>query len=208
MILTETVNGVAFLRADLDRGAIAYVDADWIAADGRRAVPALVVADGHITFVPVAASPYVIGVVRDGEVAAGAVLDAIARRAVDAAGKASATAVAGTGRIAAAARALCRGGTADRRNPACLIDTSGDPQAIRSSAARVASLGTIVLAGEPAGRPLEVNLYPDVHVRGLTLVGVPGPSVGDQEGPSVVEEPAVTVTSGEPLPEAAWYRVT
>ena len=35
--------------------------------------------------------------------------------------------------------------------------------------------GTIVLVGESLGRTAEMNLYPDVHARGLTLVGVEPP---------------------------------
>ena len=40
---------------------------------------------------------------------------------------------------------------------------------------RVADLGTIVLVGEALGRTADMNLYADVHVRGLTLVGVSPP---------------------------------
>ena len=59
--------------------------------------------------------------------------------------------------------------------PQAIVDTTGDPSVIAHATRRVADLGTVVLAGEPLGRQFELNLYPDVHVRGLTLVGVAPP---------------------------------
>ena len=44
---------------------------------------------------------------------------------------------------------------------------------IESALERVDDLGTIVLAGPLPDATVRLNLYADVHVRGLTLLGIP-----------------------------------
>ena len=64
-----------------------------------------------------------------------------------------------------------------------------------------------------------MNLYPDVHARGLTLVGIAPPlqrpealfGQSDPDDPLVVRcrESLVHVDTGTPLPlGAAWYRIS
>jgi hypothetical protein len=93
--------------------------------------------------------------------------------------------------------------------PRVVVDLTGDPEAIRGALARLADLGTLLLARDPSV-PLDLDLYPDVHVRGLRVVGVPRPSA--ERRPAVVagDVPApVEATLGEPVAEgAAWYRVS
>ena len=57
--------------------------------------------------------------------------------------------------------------------PAVIVDTIGSG-AMRSPTAtrRVADLGAVVLAA-PTEPSVSLDLYPDVHLRGLTLVGIP-----------------------------------
>lgn len=55
--------------------------------------------------------------------------------------------------------------------PTAIIEASGAEGALESALKRVGDLGTVVLAG-PA-KPNELDLYADLHVRGLTLIGVP-----------------------------------
>ena len=58
--------------------------------------------------------------------------------------------------------------------PTVVVETSGDGAALGAALARVDDLGTVVLAGPAAGaQPVALDLYADLHVRGLTLVGVP-----------------------------------
>jgi threonine dehydrogenase-like Zn-dependent dehydrogenase len=101
--------------------------------------------------------------------------------------------------------------------PRAIVDTTGDPSLIVDATQRVANLGTIVLVGESLGRTAEMNLYPDVHARGLTLIGVAPPlqhagsvfarTVGPQIDLS--RELLVPISSGAPLPrDAVWYRVS
>ncbi|MEY2522866.1 MAG: hypothetical protein QOJ66_1431 [Ilumatobacteraceae bacterium] len=56
--------------------------------------------------------------------------------------------------------------------PTAIIETSGEPAALETALQRVDDLGTVVLAGPLPTRPLALDLYVDLHVRGLTLVGV------------------------------------
>jgi hypothetical protein len=158
----------------------------------------------------------------DPDVTAALVLLAVAREAA-----ASVTGVpvgsvevTGTGLIANQVRALV--GTASTwraGHPSAVVDTTGDPAVIVDATRRVADLGIVVLAGEALGRKAEMNLYEDVHVRGLTLVGVAPPL---QDGVLRLAENSADNTLVEscrkslahvgpdsPLPsDSTWYRVS
>jgi threonine dehydrogenase-like Zn-dependent dehydrogenase len=60
----------------------------------------------------------------------------------------------------------------DQASPGVIIETTGEPAAIEGALGRVADLGTVVLAGPAVDGPIRLDLYPDLHVRGLTLVGI------------------------------------
>lgn len=55
--------------------------------------------------------------------------------------------------------------------PAIVVETDGDPGSIRAALARVDDLGAVILAGPPPG-PMALDLYRDLHVRGLTVIGL------------------------------------
>jgi threonine dehydrogenase-like Zn-dependent dehydrogenase len=55
--------------------------------------------------------------------------------------------------------------------PAAIVETTGEPDAIAAALRRVADLGIVVLTGPPPPDPVALDLYADLHVRGLTLVG-------------------------------------
>ncbi len=57
--------------------------------------------------------------------------------------------------------------------PIAIIETTGEATELISALERVADLGTVVLAGPLPHEPLSLDLYTDLHVRGLTLVGIP-----------------------------------
>jgi hypothetical protein len=57
--------------------------------------------------------------------------------------------------------------------PEVIIDTTGEALALIAALERVDDLGTVVLAGPVPSRSLDLDLYTDLHVRGLVLVGVP-----------------------------------
>ena len=63
--------------------------------------------------------------------------------------------------------------------PGTVVETTGDLARIESAIQRVDDLGTVVLAGHPADVDTTIDLYADVHVRGLTLITVvPDPDEG------------------------------
>jgi threonine dehydrogenase-like Zn-dependent dehydrogenase len=82
--------------------------------------------------------------------------------------------VTGEGELATALRSrlATRLAREAERAPAAVIDTTGDPTAIAAALARLDDLGTLVLAGPAAPQPGALDLYADLHVRGLTVVGI------------------------------------
>jgi threonine dehydrogenase-like Zn-dependent dehydrogenase len=163
-----------------------FVDAEWAAAPG--VAPAIVASDPET---------------------AAAALAAVARNAV-AVAPGEAVEVTGSGLVAAEARRLLalegRLAVDGHAAPDAIVETTGDPTAIVDATARVAYMGTIALAGESLDRRLRLDVYPDVHVRGLRLVGVPG--AGDGDG---AEPPPDCLASlrdaGSDDAAARWYRL-
>jgi len=171
---------------ELEQDAAAYVDADWVQGAGNAGVPALVSSEEDAT----------------------RVLLAIATSAASAAASARLPAVAGHGFVARHVRELLGiGAESPPPSPDLIVETRRDPASMLESTTRVADLGTVVLAGPPAGS-FRFDLYPDVHVRGLRLVSVSPRSAEHTPGHLPTLERPATVRLGETLPEgAAWYRV-
>ncbi len=184
----------------LAKGELAYVDADTLPAAGESEVAPLVMLSG-------APEP---------DVAAG---DAVRRRARAAAAALGAldgrVEVVGRGAVAHVLRGLLAWRVDTGSRPAGVVDVTGDPAEIVSATQRLADLGTLVLAGDSRDRRVALDLYPDVHLRGLRIVGV-----ADDEGDEDVGDggsrweggPAPAVTEavlGRPAPAGRpWYRVT
>lgn len=82
--------------------------------------------------------------------------------------------VTGAGALADRLRATLRSRlrSASRDGLAAAIDTTGDPAVIAALLARLADLGTLVLTGPDPSDPVALDLYADLHVRGLTVVGI------------------------------------
>jgi hypothetical protein len=57
--------------------------------------------------------------------------------------------------------------------PLAVIETTGRGPELTAACAEVADGGTVVLAAD-APEPLDIDLYRDVHRRGLVLIGVSG----------------------------------
>jgi hypothetical protein len=211
------------LEADLPAGAVAYIDRDWLPSSSGE-LPSLVATPdralawrgGRSVRMPKDL---------DSEAAAALALLAVARTAAAAVEGLVpySIEIVGRGQIARLVRALVgRLPGPDRRSrlveqPRAIVDTTGDPSMIVDATQRVADLGTVVLVGESLGRPTEMNLYPDVHARGLSLVGVAaplehaGPPLVEKEDPLVesCRETLVGVVAGTPLVAgASWYRLS
>ncbi|HEX6652234.1 MAG TPA: hypothetical protein VF072_05785 [Thermoleophilaceae bacterium] len=54
-----------------------------------------------------------------------------------------------------------------------VVETTGEPVAVEAALRDAPDLGIVVLAGPVPDRPPPVDLYGDLHVRGLTVVCVP-----------------------------------
>jgi threonine dehydrogenase-like Zn-dependent dehydrogenase len=80
--------------------------------------------------------------------------------------------VLGEGDLAESLRARLGALAAGQSQPGAVIETTGEPDAIADALKRVADLGTVVLAGPPSADAGALDLYADLHVRGLTLVGL------------------------------------
>jgi threonine dehydrogenase-like Zn-dependent dehydrogenase len=194
VITTVAVEGGLALAADVPAGKVAFVDRDWVPAEPGAEVPALVVKAGA-------------------EEHAARMLFAVAEEAVAAVGDTRPAEVVGAGAVARLAAGLLGiepGGAAER--PAAVVEATGDPEAIASAAERLADLGTLVLAGEPLGRRVRLNLYPDVHSRGLRVVGVRPVKAGreprgDTSAFALLPAPAEARPGTKLDAEAAWYRV-
>jgi hypothetical protein len=124
--------------------------------------------------------------------------------------------VTGSG-IVAEGSGLLLGSRRARRTetPAAVIETTGAPNAIATALQRLQDLGTLVLAGESLGRQVAIDLYGDVHTRGLRVVGVSMPAedrapvVLGPELEGLLARSLVSARLGSILePGAAWYCVT
>jgi hypothetical protein len=205
--VSETNEGLTF-AGSLPRGLVAYIDAEWVRPEATERIPAILVpADG------------------DSDTAAlhalASIADAAARAAASWPVRAEGpTEVWGRGAVAlAAGRALgvqARDRALRGERPAAVVETTGDPDRINEATRVLADLGTLVLVGEALGRHLSLNLYADVHSRGLRIVGIPtARTLHDQrDGPAphgvdVLLESLAKVQFGTPLPDsAAWFRLS
>lgn len=86
----------------------------------------------------------------------------------------------------------------DDDRPDAVIETTGDPATLTAATERLRDLGCLVLAGPPADRSWELDLYPDVHVRGLRLVGLDPMAPAPAPATATVPVPAPTSDSGGP----------
>jgi hypothetical protein len=150
---------------DGDGGDRLYLDADAVGADGHGVVfraPSDLDAAVHLVGLARRAAAHM-----PAEVHGGVVL--------------------GQGMLSELVRQLVRPVPAGVR-PEVIIDVTGDPGMLTGATGHLRPLGTLVLAGETSGEDWDINLYPDVHARGLVLVGVG--TVEDATDP-VPEDPLV-----------------
>jgi hypothetical protein len=199
------------VTGSLPAGTTAYLDGEWVPPGRSGVCPAVVATpDGEIRWSSQARSYPLVG---DVDTSAATALLLVAREVAEAIGDAPAASVYGSGALARLVRELVA--NAHATGPAdVVIDTTGDPAVLTEACMEVADLGTIVLAGEALGRPLDLDVYPDVHRRGLRIVGVAPPLT---DGPPSSSEPLpqwlipslCRVVVGQPLPAGAlWYGVS
>jgi hypothetical protein len=140
-------------------------------------------------------------------------LVAVAREVAGVIGAAATVRVRGSGAVARLIRDVLPT-TDSMATVEAVVDTTSDPAVLAEECRRVADLGTIVLAGELLDGSVDLDLYPDVHRRGLRVVGVAPPLtdglLGDGEPlPDWLLPSLCCVAAGDVLPAGApWYRVT
>jgi hypothetical protein len=192
-------DGELVLASSLPAGSTAFIDAEWIPSTGGTVAALVVDSDNTITRPD--------GSVEHGssdsspDEQAAAALVALAARATGAAGT-SAVAVRGSGLLAEFVRQV---GADAPPEPAAVVDTTGDPDTIAAVLRDLPDLGTLVLAGETLDRPLDLNLYTDVHSRGLRLVGAAWTAAAgaSESDVSLLTDGLVDVEPGQALPPGA-----
>ncbi len=195
-----------WLVESLAPGWVAYVDADWIPGwDSQPSVALLRGPNGTLTFAgSTVAAPDV-----SADQAAAVVLEAVARAVVEIAAACDAETVDVVGRGLIASRIRTALSAVGGAGPVdVVVDATGDPTNIRDALVRLRDHGTLVLAGQ-SGR-MSLDLYPDVHRRGLNLIGAPHPldAIAETWTPVPSFEPPTSISLGEPPPPGArWYRV-
>lgn len=193
-------------------GAVAYIDAEWLPRDGTAPVPALLARDRSLAWWADGGGPRPLG---DGD-AASAIASLAARAAASVPGSARSVEVLGTGAVAALVAEILgsRAAAGGDPRPDAIVDTTGDPGRLVDATARLADLGTLVLAGEARDPLVDLDVYVDLHARGLRVHGVP--MVPPGEPPEGVGGPrpaapadATADGNGRALlvPGAAWYAV-
>lgn len=217
-------DGALVLQGELLAGSAAYIDADWIEPDGPWDVPAVVSSAGAVSW---SDDPSTATATDDPRRTVADVLAALAEEAATAARTGPATGrieVWGRGAIAQLTAAALGVEPSRQRNApvgderyAAIVVTTGDPGAITRAATLLADLGTLVVAGETLGRELSLDFYPDVHARGLQIVGVRplAAALGDAATPARRRQPVdlwamlAEVQFGTPLPDSAgWFRLS
>jgi len=61
--------------------------------------------------------------------------------------------------------------------PGVVVETTGTVEGLQEALAMVRDLGTVVLAGPAPAEGAVIDLYADLHLRGLTVIGVPDDDV-------------------------------
>jgi len=96
--------------------------------------------------------------------------------------------------------------------PGVVVDLTGDPANVAAATRRLRDLGTLFLAGFSGGRSLDLELYPDVHLRGLRVVGAPldvDLAMTPEWPPELKLEGPRVVRLGQPTPLGpAWFQVS
>jgi len=197
------------IDADLRPGTSLYVDADWLpdeAAGEEPVVLAALRADGRsLTETRSGASLPV----EDGaEDAARAAIAGVAWEAAQAARGATAEVI-GRGAVAALVRSMLRD-VATGEGVETVIDATGSTQQIEHALEALPELGTLVLAGEADDAGADIDVYRLIHVRGIRVIGVPGPLITAPH--SSIDAPLPRprrVLVGEPFDcSALWYEVS
>jgi hypothetical protein len=94
------------------------------------------------------------------------------------------------------------------QTPGAVVELTGDGSQLTAATEDVADGGMVLLAGEYL-EPVDLNVYRDVHRRGLRVLGVTDISADRPAPARGIELPEpLAVKTGQDLMPAAWYRVS
>lgn len=218
MIRLDQSGSDPVLEGYIQTGATAYIDRDWLCDPPAVEVPAIVVnADRKVVSTGVA--PVDLPDEMGADRAVALALAIVAQQAADAVRNVSgAVRVSGTGAVAGAVRRLlaARSGGAGEpaETPTAIVETTGDPERIVAATRDLSDLGSLVLAGPTGERKVPINLYPDVHRRGLRVVGIAPPLADWAPSVASYSEAALELGSptvariGHPIPPGTWYQLS
>jgi hypothetical protein len=90
-----------------------------------------------------------------------------------------------------------------------VVEATGTTANVERAVSSVEGLGTVVLAAPVDAELVQVSGYADIHVRGLTVVGIPW-ATGLAHAPANLVDWALArlahAQDGEPAPSAPWFR--
>jgi hypothetical protein len=206
--MTALLDAAPRLALALKPGWSAYVDADWIGEEEDDAIPALLrTPDGALVFggITVKTTEAVAP-----DEAAAAVLETVALSALELVAAVDGGRIEVLGHGAIAERIRDGAGRPNGGAPLdVVVDATGDPALLAEALGRLRDEGTLLLVGERAGRTASFDPYPDLHRRGLRLIGAPRPLtvLPASWTPAAFEPPAAVRLGEPPAAEARWYRV-
>lgn len=203
-MIHATLRGEAtWLSTTLPAGCTAFIDADWLPRRDGAVLAIVARPEGKIAYAdgPAFQLPAHVPAER---IAAGA-LAAVAAAAATAANACGTPT--GRGVVALDVRKRLVSVSNETR-----IETTGQSERIAAAAAALPELGKLILAA--GAEEIDLDLYPDAHARGLTLIGIDPPFAADSqtltdEPPALYAETLADVSPGSPLPPGpAWYRLS
>ena len=203
--MTSVTLGVLLDR--LPSGTAVYMDRDWIDAAEAPSVSSAILVKGEELRWPSGAVRSVNS--SDPDRIVWAMIDALAQAVADVAAQQDAAPyVIGDGLLASRIRG--RTSTDDNTGvpPAMVVETTGSTAGTARACSIVADLGTVLFAVTPLDGTTPYDLYPDVHRRGLALIGVPDPDGASDDGhapPGAFSAPT-EIRSGEAGPlSSRWF---
>jgi hypothetical protein len=196
------------LGKPLSEGDVAYVDRDWLGVGEGMATPSLTWTAGRglrwpggdWIELPHDTSP---------DYAAAAMFDELARAVTAALPADGPVAVPGSGLLATIVRdLLAKRAAFTERRPCAVVETSGHTDRLAQAVDAVADLGTVVLAATPLGGTVTLELYTNVHKRGLRLIGVAAPAdKPPARAVSAVPPPVDLGVGGPPPLSGTWFAI-
>ena len=199
-------NAIVF-EGGLPHGTHAFIDADWISSEG---VSSLVATSGEFEWDgnrwPIQG--------HDVGAAAAGLLANFAATAVRTARDHGCSNVGVSGRGAIAGEVVRLLGPSPNsgdlsERPDGWVVCEGTSDAIHSALARVADSGVVILCGPTSGLPFALDLYRDIHLRSLAVVGLDLTHVaGSQSFPQLVPAPFIDAEFDEPATLGPCYRLS